>query len=179
MFVDLTAEFDRLEFEINVRSNLKSEAVKNPAVGNRVYTNHVRLRGLRNIQFEINVRWLTPRYATNSSTRGGGFCLCSRGFQPPGFQPPGFQPPGFQPPGFQPPGFQPPGFQPPGFQPPGFQPPGFQPPGSINRKSNHPHPNPTTQNTDCKPHYPVPKAAANKHFESPPSPHQHQPATQN
>jgi hypothetical protein len=46
-------------------------------------------------------------------------------------------------------------------------------------ETNHPHPIPTAQNTDCKPHYPVPKAAANKHFESPPSLHQHQQATEN
>ena len=87
---------------------------KSSAVGNRVYTNDVRLRGLRNMEFQSNVRSLTPRYATilqpaeagfvcidavstagvcamdgallryNSSTRGGGFCLCRRGFQPPG-----------------------------------------------------------------------------------------------
>ncbi len=41
------------------------------------------------------------------------------------------------------------------------------------------HPIPATQNIDYKPHYPMPKAAANKHFESPLSPHHHQQATEN
>lgn len=36
-----------------------------------------------------------------------------------------------------------------------------------------------TQNIDYKPHYPMPKEAANKHFESPPSLHHHQQATEN
>ena len=52
------------------RSN---RAVGNPAVGNRVYTNDVRLRGRRGYSEIQNHR-------VKSSTRGGGFCLCSRGF---------------------------------------------------------------------------------------------------
>ena len=38
--------------------------IKNPAVGNRVYTNDVRLRGLRNMEFERNARWLMPQYGS-------------------------------------------------------------------------------------------------------------------
>jgi hypothetical protein len=41
------------------------------------------------------------------------------------------------------------------------------------------HPMPATQNIDYKPHYPMPKEAANKHFESPPSLHHYQQATEN
>ncbi len=67
-----------IEFERNVRSHLKSEAVEIPAVGNRVYTNDVRLRGRRGYSQMQNHR-------VKSSTRGGGFCLCSRGFNRRGF----------------------------------------------------------------------------------------------
>ena len=52
--------------------------VGNPAVGNRVYTNDVRLRGRRGYS-EIE------NHFVKSSTRGGGFCLCSRGFNRRGF----------------------------------------------------------------------------------------------
>ncbi|WP_377478123.1 MAG: hypothetical protein P2A85_06220 [Microcoleus anatoxicus] len=44
-----------------------------PAVGNRVYTNDVRLRGRRGY-LEIE------NHRVKSSTREGGFCLCRRGF---------------------------------------------------------------------------------------------------
>ena len=47
--------------------------LKTPAVGNRVYTNDVRLCGLRNMEFERNVRWLTPRYATTLQPAEAGF----------------------------------------------------------------------------------------------------------
>ncbi|TAE52054.1 MAG: hypothetical protein EAZ39_27975 [Oscillatoriales cyanobacterium] len=46
---------------------------KSSAVGNRVYTNNVRLRGLRNMEFQSNVRWLTPRYATTLQPAEAGF----------------------------------------------------------------------------------------------------------
>jgi hypothetical protein len=52
--------------------------VRNPAVGNRVYTNNVRLRGRRGYSEIENHR-------VKSSTRGGGHCLCSRGFNRRGF----------------------------------------------------------------------------------------------
>ena len=42
---------------------------------NRVYTNNVRLRGLKKVTWFLS---------SSSSTRGGGFRLCRRGFQPPG-----------------------------------------------------------------------------------------------
>ena len=51
----------------------RNPAVRNPAVRNRVYTNDVRLRGRRGYS-EIQ------NHGVKSSTRGGGFCLCSRGF---------------------------------------------------------------------------------------------------
>ena len=50
-----------------------------PAVGNRVYTNDVRMvRGRRGYSEIENHR-------VKSSTREGGFCLCSRGFNRRGF----------------------------------------------------------------------------------------------
>jgi hypothetical protein len=57
---------------------LKSSAVEIPAVGNRVYTNDVRLRGRRGY-LEIE------NHRVKSSTREGGFCLCRRGFNRRGF----------------------------------------------------------------------------------------------
>ena len=47
--------------------------VETPAIGNRGYTNDVRLRGRRRYS-EIKNHWV------ESSTRVGGFCLCRRGF---------------------------------------------------------------------------------------------------
>ncbi|WP_236504730.1 hypothetical protein [Tychonema sp. BBK16] len=51
---------------------------KTPAVGNRGYKNKTRLRGLK----------ISPDNFPSPNTlfvRGGGHCLCRRGFQPPGF----------------------------------------------------------------------------------------------
>ncbi len=79
-FVDGRSDFwmgDRV-FRVDGRSNLKSSAVEIPAVGNRVYTNDVRLRGRRGYSEIENHR-------VKSSTREGGFCLCSRGFNRRGF----------------------------------------------------------------------------------------------
>ncbi|MEK0188816.1 hypothetical protein, partial [Microcoleus anatoxicus] len=65
-------------FLVDGRSNWKSSAVGIPAVGNRVLSNDVRLRGRRGYLEMENHR-------VKSSTRGGGFCLCRRGFNRRGF----------------------------------------------------------------------------------------------